>query len=54
MQSNPTRLTSHTQQFVYLRESFTPSLDEQVQVLFQAYSVDGRLVVNYALVPAWG
>lgn len=41
-------------QFVYLKEAFSPSLDERIGVLFDAFGVDGRLVVNYALTPAWG
>lgn len=41
-------------QFVYLKEAFSPSLDERILVLFDAFGVDGRLVVNYALTPAWG
>mmetsp|Transcript_14218 Transcript_14218/g.24858 ORF Transcript_14218/g.24858 Transcript_14218/m.24858 type:complete len:91 (-) Transcript_14218:314-586(-) len=40
--------------FVYLRESFTPTLDDEVSILTQAYGLDGRLYVNYALTPAWG
>ncbi|GAB4819458.1 hypothetical protein N2152v2_006504 [Parachlorella kessleri] len=42
------------QVFVYLKEAFSPSLDERISVLFDAFGVDGRLVVNYALTPAWG
>lgn len=41
-------------QFVYLKEAFSPSLDERIGVLFDSFAVDGRLVVNYALTPAWG
>lgn len=40
--------------FLYLRESFSPSLDERVSTLHDAFGVGGRLVVNYALTPAWG
>jgi ubiquitin-like protein ATG12 len=39
---------------VYLREAFTPSLDDELSVLKQAYGIDGKLHVNYALTPAWG
>jgi ubiquitin-like protein ATG12 len=42
------------QVFVYLKEAFCPSLEERVQTLYDAFGVDGRLVVNYALTPAWG
>lgn len=41
-------------QFLYLREAFSPGLEERIQTLFDAFGVDGRLVVNYATVPAWG
>ncbi|KAI8472500.1 MAG: autophagy protein [Monoraphidium minutum] len=34
--------------FVYLREAFCPSLDDE------AYGIDGKLHVSYALTPAWG
>jgi ubiquitin-like protein ATG12 len=39
---------------VYLREAFAPSPEERISVLHDAFGVDGRLVVNYALTPAWG
>ncbi|CAL5221194.1 g3342 [Coccomyxa viridis] len=42
------------QVFVYLKESFCPSLDERVAVLYEAYGSNGQLVVNYANTPAWG
>ena len=41
-------------QFVYLKESFCPALEERIDVLYDAFGVDGRLVVSYALTPAWG
>lgn len=41
-------------QFVYLKEAFSPALEERICVLYEAFGVDGRLVVNYATVPAWG
>lgn len=40
--------------FVYLREAFCPSLDDDVALLTQTYGIDGRLHVSYALTPAWG
>ncbi|GLC34683.1 hypothetical protein PLESTF_000009200 [Pleodorina starrii] len=40
--------------FVYLREAFIPSLDDEVSVLTQAYGIDGKLHVSYAMTPAWG
>ena len=49
----PLRPTNNTQ-FVYLREAFSPAPEERVQALYDAFGVDGRLVVSYALQPAWG
>lgn len=40
--------------FVYLREAFIPCLDDEVSVLTQAYGIEGKLHVSYALTPAWG
>lgn len=40
--------------FVYLREAFCPALDDEIQHLVQAYGIDGKLQVSYALTPAWG
>jgi len=42
------------QPFVYLRESFSPSLDEKISTLYEAYGNEGRLVINYSRTPAWG
>ena len=40
--------------FVYLNSAFTPRYDETVAKLFKWHGVEGKLVVNYATVPAWG
>ena len=40
--------------FVYLRSSFTPSFEDSVFDLFETFGEDGKLVVFYALTPAWG
>mmetsp|Transcript_13210 Transcript_13210/g.28290 ORF Transcript_13210/g.28290 Transcript_13210/m.28290 type:complete len:91 (-) Transcript_13210:1015-1287(-) len=40
--------------FVYLREAFIPTLDDDIALLTQAYGIDGKLHVNYAMTPAWG
>lgn len=50
----PKSLNTSAPQFVYLKEAFSPALDERVGALYAAFGVDGRLVVNYALTPAWG
>ena len=46
-------------QFVYLKDSFTPSPDELLGVPNDAFGRDGtagqkELVLSYALTPAWG
>lgn len=40
--------------FVYLKNAFSPSLDEKVATLYDAYGANDMLVVNYSLTPAWG
>lgn len=40
--------------FLYLHQSFCPSLEETVGALYKAYGSEGKLVVNYATTPAWG
>mmetsp|Transcript_42453 Transcript_42453/g.81133 ORF Transcript_42453/g.81133 Transcript_42453/m.81133 type:complete len:125 (-) Transcript_42453:93-467(-) len=40
--------------FVYLNSAFTPSMDELVSTLFEGFGIDGKLVVNYSVTPAWG
>ena len=40
--------------FCYLNSAFTPSLEERLSALRDDYGADGRLVVHYALKPAWG
>jgi ubiquitin-like protein ATG12 len=41
-------------QFVYIKSAFTPSMDELVSTLYDGFAVDGKLVVNYSVTPAWG
>jgi len=40
--------------FLYVKSAFTPSLDELVSTLYEGFGVDGKLVLNYSLTPAWG
>lgn len=49
-----TKCLKRDQLFIYVRGAFSPSLEDRVGALHQAYAVDGRLVVNYAITPAWG
>ena len=49
-------LFSFLSQFVYVKESFAPSLDERIGVLALAYGSEGgtKLTLNYSTTPAWG
>ena len=49
-------LLSSSSQFVYVKESFAPSLDERVGTLALAYGSEGgtKLTLNYSTTPAWG
>lgn len=51
-------ISSFQLQFLYVRQSFAPSLDEKIGVLAQAFGSEGKhgreLVINYALTSAWG
>jgi hypothetical protein len=49
-------LLSQKPQFVYVKESFAPSLDERLGVLALAYGSEGgtKLTLNYSTTPAWG
>ena len=40
--------------FVYLKSSFAPGMEDSIQSLFDAYGEDGKLVLHYATVPAYG
>eukprot|EP00293_Proteomonas_sulcata_P009524 CAMPEP_0184294056 /NCGR_PEP_ID=MMETSP1049-20130417/5338_1 /TAXON_ID=77928 /ORGANISM="Proteomonas sulcata, Strain CCMP704" /LENGTH=122 /DNA_ID=CAMNT_0026602217 /DNA_START=626 /DNA_END=994 /DNA_ORIENTATION=+ len=39
---------------LFINQSFAPSPDEQLGDLFKCFQSDGRLVVDYALMEAWG
>jgi ubiquitin-like protein ATG12 len=41
-------------QFVYLNSAFSPAMDELISTLYEGYGLDGKLVVNYSITPAWG
>ncbi|KAH6564354.1 hypothetical protein BASA50_002163 [Batrachochytrium salamandrivorans] len=40
--------------FVYINSSFAPSPDEVVGNLYRCFALDGKLIVNYSVTPAWG
>ncbi|PWN19566.1 APG12-domain-containing protein [Microstroma glucosiphilum] len=40
--------------FLYINNSFAPSLDDTVGNLFRCFGTDGHLIVNYSTTPAFG
>lgn len=40
--------------FIYVNQSFAPSLDQTIQNLYDCYECDKRLVLYYATTQAWG
>lgn len=40
--------------FIYINQSFAPSLDQTVDNLYNCYGCDNKLVLHYAITPAWG
>lgn len=40
--------------FLYVNQSFAPSLDQTIQNLFDCYETDKKLVLYYATTQAWG
>lgn len=47
-------LDPDTSIFIYVNQSFAPSLDQTIQNLFDCYESDKKLVLYYATVQAWG
>mmetsp|Transcript_48217 Transcript_48217/g.127664 ORF Transcript_48217/g.127664 Transcript_48217/m.127664 type:complete len:106 (-) Transcript_48217:40-357(-) len=39
---------------LFINQSFCPSPEEQLGDLFKCFQTDGKLVVHYALMEAWG
>ncbi|KZV75714.1 autophagy protein 12 [Peniophora sp. CONT] len=40
--------------FTYINQSFAPAPDDNVGNLYRAFSTNGRLIVNYSTLAAWG
>ncbi|VDB96686.1 unnamed protein product [Peniophora sp. CBMAI 1063] len=40
--------------FTYINQSFAPAPDDNVGNLYRAFSANGKLIVNYSTVAAWG
>lgn len=40
--------------FTYINSAFCPSPDQEVGNLYECFSVNGELIVNYSITNAWG
>ncbi|XP_073341703.1 ubiquitin-like protein ATG12 [Pagrus major] len=48
------KLDATEQLFIYVNQSFAPSPDQDVGVLFDCFGSDGKLVLHYCKSQAWG
>lgn len=48
------KLNANLSIFLYVNQSFAPSLDQTIQNLFDCYETDKKLVLYYATTQAWG
>ncbi|KAG9276041.1 ubiquitin-like protein ATG12 [Astyanax mexicanus] len=48
------KLEPGEQLFIYVNQSFAPSPDQEVGVLFECFGSDGKLVLHYCKSQAWG
>ncbi|AWO96466.1 Ubiquitin-like protein ATG12 isoform 3 [Scophthalmus maximus] len=48
------KLDSSEQLFIYVNQSFAPSPDQEVGILFDCFGSDGKLVLHYCKSQAWG
>lgn len=49
-----TKLDAAQSIFIYINQSFAPSLDQTIKNLYDCYACDKKLVLHYAITPAWG
>ncbi|VEL20265.1 unnamed protein product [Protopolystoma xenopodis] len=40
--------------FLYVNQTFAPSLDTEIGVLYDCFSSEGKLVLYYCITQAWG
>nr|XP_015917303.1 autophagy protein 12-like isoform X2 [Parasteatoda tepidariorum] len=40
--------------FLYVNQSFSPSLDHEVGNVYECFNINGKLVLHYSTSPAWG
>nr|QBA85662.1 autophagy related 12 [Ctenopharyngodon idella] len=48
------KLEPSEQLFIYVNQSFAPSPDQEVGVLFECFGSDGKLGLHYCKSQAWG
>lgn len=48
------KLEAEEQLFLYVNQTFAPSLDQTVKNLYECYSTEGKLVLHYCKSQAWG
>ncbi|KAM9298956.1 ubiquitin-like protein ATG12 [Gastrophryne carolinensis] len=48
------KLDSSEQLFIYVNQSFAPSPDQEVGILYECFGSDGKLVLHYCKSQAWG
>ncbi|XP_044065090.1 ubiquitin-like protein ATG12 isoform X2 [Siniperca chuatsi] len=48
------KLEGSEQLFIYVNQSFAPSPDQDVGILFDSFGSDGKLVLYYCKSQAWG
>lgn len=48
------KLDAEEQLFLYVNQTFAPSLDQTVKNLYECYSAEGKLVLHYCKSQAWG
>ncbi|XP_014057260.1 ubiquitin-like protein ATG12 isoform X2 [Salmo salar] len=48
------KMEANEQLFIYVNQSFSPSPDQEVGVLFECFGSDGKLVLHYCKSQAWG
>ncbi|XP_040280427.1 ubiquitin-like protein ATG12 [Bufo bufo] len=48
------KLDASEQMFIYINQSFAPSPDQEVGILYECFGSDGKLVLHYCKSQAWG
>lgn len=48
------KMETSEQMFIYVNQSFAPSPDQEVGILYECFGSDGKLVLHYCKSQAWG